>query len=323
MLARALAEDDLLSTIILWLEHIGVLGVFALVLTEQLGLPIPTYPVLIVAGAWSASGGPALWRIATAAVAACLLADGVWYAAGRRIGSRVLRSMCRLSLEPDSCVADTERLFARFGTRLLVVAKFIPGLSAVSTAMSGVVSARLLGFLAYDAVGSTLWAVSGLAIGAIFRGAVEDVFAELAQLGRVGGLLILALLLSFIGLKLWRRHQFFQQLRMSRVTVHELYRLRQEGASVLLIDARPGATRMRDGIIPGAIAFEALLENAPEDQRRGEVIVYCSCPNEATAARIARKLMNMGYHPVRPLLGGIHAWEDAGFAIFRSSDAVT
>ena len=99
--------------------------------------------------------------------------------------------------------------------------------------------------------------------------------------------------------------------------------MRQEGAAVLLIDARSGASRMRDGIIPGAIAFEALLENAPEGPRGGEAIVYCSCPNEATAARIARKLMNMGFHPVRPLLGGIHAWQDAGFAIFRSSDAAT
>jgi membrane protein DedA with SNARE-associated domain/rhodanese-related sulfurtransferase len=309
--------------LIRWFEHIGVLGVFVLVLTEQIGLPVPTYPLLIVAGAWSAGGGPPLWRIAGAAVAACLLADSAWYGAGRRFGSRILRLMCRLSLEPDSCVADTERLFARFGTRLLVVAKFIPGLSAVSTAMSGVVSARPLGFLAYDAAGASLWTLSGLTIGWIFRDAVEDVFAELTRLGRVGGLLVLALLGSFIGLKLWRRHQFFQELRMSRITVHELFRLRQEGAAVLLVDARSGASRMRDGIIPGAIAFEALLENSAEGRRGGEAIVYCSCPNEATAARIARKLMNMGFHPVRPLLGGIHAWQDAGFAIFRSSDATT
>lgn len=310
-----------MTTLIRWFEHIGVLGVFALVLTEQVGLPLPTYPVLIVAGAWSAGGGPPLWSIAGAAVAACLLADSAWYAAGRRIGSRVLRSMCRLSLEPDSCVADTEHLFARFGTRLLLVAKFIPGLGAVSTVMSGVVKARPLGFLAYDAAGATVWAVSGLAIGWIFRGAVEDVFAELARLGRVGGLLIVALLVSFVGLKLWRRHQFFQELRMSRITVHELSRLREGGGSVLLIDARPSASRERDGIIPGAIAFEALVENALEGHRGGEVVVYCSCPNEATAARIARKLINMGFHPVRPLLGGIHAWQDAGFAIFRSGDA--
>ena len=300
-----------------WLEHIGVLAVFALVLVEQVGLPLPTYPVLIVAGAWSARGGPAVAKIVAVAVAACLLADLAWYASGRRFGSRVLRAMCRLSLEPDSCVSDTEHLFARFGTRVLVMAKFIPGLGAVTTAMSGVVSARLPGFLVYDCIGATLWAGSAVALGSIFHDAIDDVFNELAALGRVGGLLILALLLFFLALKFWRRRQFFQELRMSRISVQELNRLRAVGAQLLLVDARPSASRARDGVIPGAIAFEILVQDEIQSRRGGEAVVYCACPNEATAARIARKLISMGFHPVRPLIGGIHAWQDAGFAIER------
>ena len=298
-----------------WLEHIGVLAVFALVLVEQVGLPLPTYPVLIVAGAWSARGGPSVANIVAAAIAACLLADLAWYASGRRFGSRVLRAMCRLSLEPDSCVADTEQMFARFGTRVLMVAKFIPGLGAVTTAMSGVVNARVTGFLVYDFIGAALWAGSAVALGSIFHDAVDDVFSELAALGRVGGLLILALLLVFLALKFWRRHQFFQQLRMSRITVQELNRLREGGAQLLLVDARPSASRVRDGVIPGAIAFEILVQDEVQSRRGGEAVVYCACPNEATAARIAHKLISMGFHPVRPLVGGIHAWQDAGFAI--------
>jgi len=306
-----------MSALTAWLEHIGIPAVFALVLLEQVGLPLPTYPVLIVAGAWAARGGPVPAQIAAAAVAACLLADLAWYASGRRFGSRVLRAMCRLSLEPDSCVSDTEHLFGRFGTRVLVIAKFIPGLGAVSTAMSGVVSAPLSHFLVYDAVGATLWAGSGVALGWIFHDAVDDVFTELAALGRIGGLLILALLLVFLALKFWRRHQFFQQLRMSRITVQELNRLREGGTELLLVDARPSASRLRDGIIPGAVAFEIVLRDAEKSRRGGEVVVYCACPNEATAARIARKLISLGFHPVRPLLGGIHAWQDAGFALER------
>lgn len=307
-----------MSTLTGWLEHIGVFGVFALVLIEQLGLPLPTFPVLIVAGAWAAQGGPSLAAIAIAAVGACLLADLAWYGAGRRYGSRVLRTMCRLSLEPDSCVADTEHLFARFGARVLTVAKFVPGLGAVSTAMSGVVGAPLPVFVGYDALGAALWAGAGLLLGALFHDAVDQVFAELAALGRIGGLLILALLFVFFGLKLWRRHQFFRELRMSRISVAELSQLRDAGAAVLLIDARPHASRVRDGMIPGAVAFEALLED-PAQRRGGEVVVYCACPNEATAARIARKLIDMGFHPVRPLAGGIHAWQDAGFTVSRPS----
>jgi membrane protein DedA with SNARE-associated domain/rhodanese-related sulfurtransferase len=299
-----------------WFEHIGVLGVFALVVVEQAGLPLPTFPVLIIAGALSVQGGAPILQIAAAAVAACLIADWGWYAAGRHFGSRVLRAMCKISLEPDSCVSDTEHLFARFGTRLLLVAKFIPGLGAVATAMSGVVGARLVTFVACDGLGAAIWATTGLLIGVVFHDAVSDVFRELAALGRTGGLLILAFLIGFVALKAWRRHQFFQLLRMNRITVQELYRLREAGVAFILIDARPMASRARDGVIPGAIAFEDLVQN--EDQLRGgEAVVYCACPNEATAARVARRLMNLGFHPVRPLAGGIHAWQDAGFQVVR------
>jgi membrane protein DedA with SNARE-associated domain/rhodanese-related sulfurtransferase len=308
-----------MATLIQWLEQIGVPAVFALVLAEQAGLPLPTYPILIVAGAWSAQGGPPLWRIAVAVILACILADALWYAAARRYGSRILRVMCRLSLEPDSCVADTERMFARFGTRILLVAKFVPGLGAVTTAMSGVVRTSLLGFVVHDAIGAALWGVSGLLIGSVFHDAVDDVFAKLTALGRAGGALVLLAFIAFIAFKYYRRHQFFRQLRMDRITVQELSRLLEAGALVRLIDARPSDSRERDGMIPGAVAFEALLRDVAQDQRGGEVVVYCACPNEASAARIARKLINMGFHPVRPLAGGIHAWQDAGFGIVRAA----
>jgi rhodanese-related sulfurtransferase len=103
---------------------------------------------------------------------------------------------------------------------------------------------------------------------------------------------------------------------MDRITVQELYHLRETGVAVILIDARPSASRARDGVIPGAIAFEDLLLNN-EQLRGGEAVVYCACPNEATAARVARKLINLGFRPVRPLAGGIHAWQDAGFQVVR------
>ena len=306
-----------MATVIGWLEHAGVAFVFLFVLVEQAGLPIPAYPLLIIAGAWSAQGGAPYAAITTVAVAACLIADLGWYVAGRRLGSRVLRTMCKVSLEPDSCVSDTERVFMRYGTRVLAFAKFVPGLGAVATAMSGVVGASLGGFVLYDLIGATLWAGGGIALGVIFHDAVESVFAELATLGRVGGFLILGIFAAFLGLKWWRRHQFFQELRMSRISVEELSRLRQAGSSLMVIDARPSESRARDGMIPGAIAFETLESNASGGRYQGEVVVYCACPNEATAARVAKRLMAMGFHPVRPLAGGIHAWLDAGFAIER------
>ena len=192
------------------------------------------------------------------AVAACLIADLAWYAAGRRLGSRVPRAMCKLSLEPDSCVSGAERVFTRFGTRVLAFAKVVPGLGAVVTAMSGVIGASLVSFVAYDTIGATAWAGVGVAIGAIFHDAVESVFTELATLGRIGGLMVLGLFAAFLSLKLWRRHQFLRELRMSRVSVEEL-----------------------------------------------------------TSPRLAKRLITMGFHPVRPPAGGIHAWQDAGLAVER------
>src|SRR3974390_1504558 len=109
-----------MATVVGWLEHAGVVLVFLVVLVEQAGLPLPAYPLLVIAGAWSMQGGAPLAQIAAAAVGASLLADLAWYAAGQRLGSRVLRAMCRLSLEPDSCVSATERAFTRFGTRVLL-----------------------------------------------------------------------------------------------------------------------------------------------------------------------------------------------------------
>jgi membrane protein DedA with SNARE-associated domain/rhodanese-related sulfurtransferase len=304
-----------MATVIGWLEHAGIALVFLFVLVEQAGLPIPAYPLLIIAGAWSAQGGAPYAAILGAAIAACLVADLAWYVAGYRLGSRVLRRMCKLSLEPDSCVSQTERVFMRFGTKVLTFAKFVPGLGAVATAMSGVVGASLGEFVFFDVLGATLWAGVGIGLGVIFHDAVDSVFAELATLGRIGGFVILSIFAAFLALKWWRRHQFFQELRMSRISVEELSRLLDAGSALILIDARPSASRARDGMIPGAVPFEALERDATGLRQRGEAVVYCACPNEATAARVAKQLITMGFHPVRPLAGGIHAWLDAGFAI--------
>lgn len=304
-----------MPSLLQWIEHLGLIAIFALVLVEQIGIPLPSYPLLIIAGSWSTRGGASPPQIIEVAVAASLIADYGWYLAGQRLGSRVLRGMCRLSLEPDSCVSDSEKVFARFGNRVLLVAKFVPGLGAVATAMSGVVGASLLGFAFYDLVGSVLWAGSGVALGAIFHDAVDDVFVEIGRLGKVGGLLIAGLLACFLALKYWRRHQFFVQLRTSRISVAELARLLTLDPKPTVIDARSPESRARDGTIPGALPVSTIDTDLANVRFDGEVVVYCACPNEATAARIAKHLIARGFQRVRPLEGGIHAWQDAGYAI--------
>jgi membrane protein DedA with SNARE-associated domain/rhodanese-related sulfurtransferase len=302
--------------------HLGPPILFLLVLLQQAGVPYPITPVLIVAGAVSVHGHLPAAAVIGLAVAAALIADLAWYAAGYRLGGRALKALCALSLSPDSCVSDTERWFGRFGTRVLVVAKFVPGLGLVSTAMAGVVRARLEGFVLYDVVGNLLWAGTAVCVGILFHDAVGDILSWLAQFGYWGVALIAAALAGFIAVKLLKRRALIRELRLSRISVAELKELVDRGSAPVIIDALAPASRQREGMIPGAIPVETLrLGSGPVTLAfDAEVIVYCACPNEASAARIAQQLIRMGCIRVRPLTGGIFAWKDAGFDVEAASE---
>lgn len=300
-----------------WVANLGPPVLFLLVLLQQAGVPYPITPVLIVAGAVSVHGHLPAAAVIALAVGAAFIADLGWYTAGFRFGGRALKALCALSLSPDSCVSDTERWFSRFGTRVLVVAKFVPGLGLISTAMAGVARASLDGFFIYDLIGNTLWATAAVGLGVLFHGAVGDILRVLSDLGYWGIAVLAVALAAFIAVKLWQRYVLIRELRLSRISVPELKELVDRGRAPVIIDALAPVSRQREGMIPGAIPVEALrLDSAaaalPLD---AEVIVYCACPNEASAARIAQQLIRMGCFRVRPLTGGIFAWKDAGFEV--------
>jgi len=297
--------------------HLGPPILFLLVLLQQAGVPYPITPVLIVAGAASVHGHLSAVSVIGIAAGAAFIADVGWYAAGFRLGGRALKALCTLSLSPDSCVSETERWFGQFGTRVLVIAKFVPGLGLVSTAMAGVVRASLDGFFLYDVIGNLLWATTAVCVGILFHDAVGDVLLALAQLGYWGVALVVAAIVAFIAIKLLKRRALIRELRQSRISVAELKELVDGGSAPVIIDALAPASRQREGMIPGAIPVETLrLDSDPADlPLDAEVIVYCACPNEASAARIAQQLIRMGCIRVRPLTGGIFAWKDAGFDV--------
>jgi membrane protein DedA with SNARE-associated domain/rhodanese-related sulfurtransferase len=305
-----------MSLLLELIHQYGALFVFACVLVEQAGAPVPAYPALLVAGSLAASGRHSAPLLLLAAVAACLVADSLWYLAGRRYGRRVLRGLCRFSLSPDGCVRQTESIFTRWGAPSLAVAKFVPGFASVATAMAGSTGVKRAPFLLFDALGAALWAGVGLALGWTFSAAVGDVLAVLAEMGRWGLMLLAVLLVAFVAAKAWRRRQFLAQLRMDRVSVHELAEMLQGEAPPLVLDVRSRESQ-QEGRIPGAVAFDhqdwpADLKASDEDAM---VIVYCACPNDASAALVARKLMQRGFRRVRPLHGGIDAWRAAGLQL--------
>lgn len=298
----------------------GVLLVFGWVLVEQAGLPIPAFPLLVVAGSLAATGEQSLGLTALAAVLACVIADFGWYAAGSRYGARVLRGMCRLSLTPDGCVAQTESVFDRWGARSLIVAKFIPGFATVATAMAGATQVPRRTFIVYDAVGALVWASSGLALGWVFSDAVERLLDTLVSLGRWGLVLVAALLALYLARKAWDRFSS-RDVSVARLSVQELNAMLQGRDGVLLVDVRQRKLWEQERI-HGASTFESVDWTGPamRAQRDAPVVVYCDCPSEVSAVIAYRKLRAMGFRQVFPLAGGLSAWRAGGYEIARGQE---
>lgn len=299
------------------IEVYGLAFVFLNVLASQAGLPLPAYPTLVVAAGLLIPEHHSFLLMAVTAAVAALVADSAWFAAGSRFGHIILRTLCRVSLSPDGCVRQTENIYTRFGPPSLVVAKFIPGFAAVATGMAGALHTSLWEFLLFDGLGALLWASVALGLGMIFKTTVTSLMGTLAELGEWGlALILLALVLVLLG-KWWQRQRFYRELRMARISVDELRRLLESGEAPVILDVRSSVAQDRTGRIPGAITVdEATVAVALANlDVENEVVVYCACPNEASAAKLAKLLMQRGYGRVRPLAGGIDAWVAAGHSI--------
>ncbi|MGH8447214.1 MAG: DedA family protein/thiosulfate sulfurtransferase GlpE, partial [Solimonas sp.] len=226
--------------------------------------------------------------------------------------------LCRLSLSRDSCVRRTETFFARRGVRILLVARFLPGLSVVSVPMTGLSLVPFRRFAAHDLAGVTLWVTTGLLLGALLAGQIDALLALLQNIGVGLGGVIALVLAFFIGQRWMRRRRLLRQLQVSRISVDELYALMAAGNAPLLIDVRSALSREQDPfLIPGATTpepdvLEMALADLPRDQT---VVLYCACPNEISAAMMAQRMRALGFHDVRPLLGGLDAWRAAGWEL--------
>jgi membrane protein DedA with SNARE-associated domain/rhodanese-related sulfurtransferase len=313
-LTDTLLQGASLNQLMALIHQYGVGFVFLNVLALQAGLPLPAYPTLMVAGALAAMGGAPVYELVGVGVAGALIADTGWYVAGRRFGMRILSTLCRVSLSQDTCVRQTESIFQRFGPSSMLFAKFVPGFASVATALAGAIRLNYAKFVAFDMVGAALWVGVGVGLGYVFHDAVGEVMIKLSSLGEYGLLLIGAAFALWILSKWLRRHLFIKQLRMDRVTVQELRGLMEAQKVQALVDVRSPLTQAATGRIPGARAIDMkrIAEGLKDVPIEGEVIVYCACPNEATAVKVAEKLRKVGFKRIRPLLGGIDAWIEAG-----------
>ena len=292
----------------------GLWVVFGLLFASGLGLPVPSAPVLLAAGVLAGSGRFSIAGVIGGAFVAHLATDFAWYVLGRWRGQRILSLLCRISLEPDTCVQRTGDLFARRQSTALVISKFVPGLRIVAAPLAGMLRMPVAGFATWDGLGTLLWVGTLAAIGYLFS---EPVARAAAPAARLGSWLVLAVLLAFAGWLGWkslRRRQFVRDLRVARITPEELHSQLEAGERVTVIDLR---SPLADTKVRGALqmAPDELERRHGEIPRDRDVVLYCNCPNEATAASLALRLRQRGIIRVRPLLGGLDAWQERGYPV--------
>ncbi|WEF30750.1 DedA family protein/thiosulfate sulfurtransferase GlpE [Pseudoduganella chitinolytica] len=302
-----------MANLISLLQEYGVLIVFIVVLVEQMGLPLPAYPILIVSGALAVDeGGASLAGVLGVSLGACMLADLFWFRAGRHYGKRILKLLCKISLSPDYCVSQTEDNFRKWGPKSLIFAKFIPGFNTIGPPLAGAMGTRPSLFFSFSALGGLLWSLTGISIGAYFHANVDQVLDMLATMGSTA-LTVLGILLGlFVLFKYIERRRFQRAMQTERISVEQLKTLLADGHEPVLVDARSATAQQMAPPVPGALLLNGdartILAALPRDRH---IVVYCSCPNDVTAASVAKQLQQQGYALARPLHGGLDAWNSA------------
>jgi membrane protein DedA with SNARE-associated domain/rhodanese-related sulfurtransferase len=292
--------------------------IFGWVLVDLLGLPIPVTPVLLAAGALSAGGDMNLGLSFVAGLSAALIADSTWFWVGRRYGAQVLKFLCKISLEPTTCVRKSQGSYGKRQGVIFLYSKFIPGLSALAAPIAGQRRMDYTRFLIFDTIGAILWVGSLLIGGRLFGDLLARNPHILDWVGRFSGSLLLLGILIFFLIRVIRRQRLLKALAAARLDPLELKQMLDAGEEVFIVDLRHPDERIEDAFtLPGAHLIlpheiPTRHESIPRDR---DVIVFCSCPGEASAAKVALTLHKRGVERVRPLRGGYDEWKRLGFPL--------
>jgi membrane protein DedA with SNARE-associated domain/rhodanese-related sulfurtransferase len=297
---------------------------FLWVLLEQLGLPVPSIPILLTAGTLSATHRISDAYSLVVVLLACLIADSLWFFLGRRYGTSVIRLLCRLSFNSNTCVAKTENYFARRGPATLLFAKFVPGLSTVAPPIAGQSGMPYSRFIFYDLCGSVIWAEAYLLAGRFFGDIAKKVAPPFfAWLGHFSVAIFILMVIGFVAHRIYTQRKFLSQVRSMRLEPAELKQMldqaQQEGiAPPFIVDLRHPLDYLPDPrVLPGALRIgpSELTAQSSIIPRDRDVILYCTCPSEETSAKVALQLHRLGIERVRPLRGGFDGWKEAGYPL--------
>ena len=295
-----------------YIHQYGYIVIFGASLLEQSGLPLPATPVYIAAGVAAGMGDLKLTTAVGLALAGSLIGDLFWYFLGLWRGHEVLKFLCRVSLEPYSCVRDTEERFLRRGAGILLVAKFIPGFSVLVRPLAAIAGVGLTPFLGYVGVGTLLYVGLFFGIGYLFSDQADQLARVLARAGHTLFEILLVIAFTYVVYKFYKRRQYLQKMATARVSASELKQRMDKGIPLSLVDLRtPLQIKAFPFSIPGALRIplqeiEAAYTTIPADR---DIILFCDCPNEVSSAKAALFLQKKGYASARPLTGGIEDWK--------------
>lgn len=285
------------------------------VFLQQLGLPIPAVPTMMVAGALAVDGrifGPGVFAIS---VAASVVADVLWFWAGRRYGYPVLRFLCRVSLSPDTCVRQTEGIFERWGFYSVVVSKFVPGFSTVAPPIAGALRMPFRHFLLAAAASAVLWVGAAMGVGLAFSAQIEAVLGWIAGNAQLAILVVLGFLVLYVSWKGVQRWRIARHVEGAQIDVDELAHELGGPLKPLVVDLGSRLAHQSRPHLPGALLLELSQVAAHDFPRDRGIVFYCACPNEETSRRATAILLSRGFTDVRPLVGGIDAWMARGYPV--------
>lgn len=291
---------------------------FGWIAAEQIGLPIPSAPLLLTAGTLTATHQLNLLLIVVSAMLACIVSDSIWFLLGARYGGGIVRMVCKLSFESAACVRRTGDFFQRYGARALLVSKFVPGLGAVAPPIAGQSRMPYLTFVTYDAGGALLWSLSIALIGRFFGDVLKRHPGALQEAGHFAGLIFILLLVGFFCYRVYRQRAFLRQVRGAKIEPEDLKAKLDAGEDVYIIDLRHPLDYLPDPRrLPGAVLFkpDTLVAEGDRIPRDRDIVLYCTCPSDATSARTALRLRNLGIYRVRPLHGGYEGWKKLGYPL--------
>ncbi|MEO6982047.1 MAG: VTT domain-containing protein [Edaphobacter sp.] len=303
--------------------HYAYLIIFVWVLVEQVGVPIPSIPVLLTAGTLTATHRLSHSAVLLTVLAACMVSDSLWFFLGRRYGNSVLKLLCRLSLEASTCVSKTEGYFSRRGASTLLFSKFIPGLSTVAPPIAGQTGFSYARFFFWDLAGSIIWAETFILAGRFFGDLAKKSAPFFSWLGHFAFFIFIVMVLGFLAQRIWKQRKFLREVRELRLEPAELMSMLETAEKngtrpPFIVDLRHPLDYLPDPrVLPGALRIgpNELRQHSEIIPHDRDVILYCTCPSEETSAKLAMQLHKMGVYRVRPLRGGFDGWKQAGYPL--------